>query len=256
MKLKAALLIFIILGLSYSMFQVFMKDSPKMLSEKEAEQIAADLYGGKVLNIEGDKGNSKYIVLIENDKGTYRLSVDRETKKVSDVKLIEKKAEKIAAEHKAEKSTAAAANVKQSNITPFDSVPPPLISEQKAKEIALHALKEINGQVKGVTEVNIDKGKHYKITVEGKKEGGEVLVQANTGTVSQIRNYSKKQPDPKPQQIAPPKKEEKPKQTVTPKSQEKPQQTAQPKQPAQKNVKTDDDDDDNDDDNNEDDDDD
>ncbi|MED4531915.1 hypothetical protein [Metabacillus fastidiosus] len=250
MKLKAALLIFIILGLSYSMFQVFMKDSPKMLSEKEAEQIAADLYGGKVLNIEGDKGNSKYIVSIENDKGTYRLSVDRETKKVSDVKLIEKKAEKIAAEHKAEKSTAAAANVKQNNIAPTDSVPPPPISEQKAKEIALHALKEINGQVKGVTEVNIDKGKHYKITVEGKKEGGEVLVQANTGTVSQIRNYSKKQPDPKPQQTVLPKKEEKPKQTAPPKSQEKPQQ------PTQKNVKTDDDDDDNDDDNNEDDDDD
>ncbi|MGG3889549.1 PepSY domain-containing protein [Metabacillus fastidiosus] len=250
MKLKAALLIFIILGLSYSMFQVFMKDSPKMLSEKEAEQIAADLYGGKVLNIEGDKGNSKYIVLIENDKGTYRLSVDKETKKVSDVKLIEKKAEKIAAEHKAEKSSATAANVKQNDIAPADPVPPPPISEQKAKEIALHALKEINGQVKGVTEVNIDKGKHYKITVEGKREGGEVLVQANTGTVSQIRNYSKKQPDPKPQQTVPPKKEEKPKQTVPLKSQEKPQQ------PAQKNVKTEDDDDDNDDDHNEEDDDD
>ena len=91
MKLKVCLIAFIILGLSYSLFLIFIKDNPKTISQKEAEAIVTNFYGGKVVKAKLEQENGNYQLMFENKKGVYKVSVDSETKKISNIRLVEKK---------------------------------------------------------------------------------------------------------------------------------------------------------------------
>src|SRR3954451_15158526 len=91
MKLKICLIAFIILGLSYSLFLIFIKDNPTTISQKEAEAIVTNFYGGKVINARLEQENSNYQLMFENKKGVYKVSVNSETKKISNIRLVEKK---------------------------------------------------------------------------------------------------------------------------------------------------------------------
>ncbi|KAB7704444.1 hypothetical protein F9802_17265 [Bacillus aerolatus] len=91
MKVKVLLIVFIIFGLSFTLFQIFKKEHPVNISQKEAEAIAVKLYGGKVLNTTVNKENNNYQISIDNHKGIYNMYVDGNTKKVSNVRLIKRK---------------------------------------------------------------------------------------------------------------------------------------------------------------------
>ena len=215
MKLKAALVVFIIVGLSFTLYQLLFTEHSKAISAKEAEAMATDLYGGKVLNTKADE--TSYQISLENDKGIYELSVDGATEKVIDVKLIERKEILITvdeAKNKLEKELIGkVTQVKQVNKDgkPFveatvekknkqykivydlenkhivsnqevkNQVDVTPISKQEAKEIAL---KQLSGKVTDLSTVTTEKGPHYKVTVDGKKEDAHVYVQSNTGIVT------------------------------------------------------------------------
>ncbi|KAA9030661.1 PepSY domain-containing protein [Niallia endozanthoxylica] len=233
MKLKICLIAFIILGLSYSLFLIFIKDNPKTISQKEAEAIVTNFYGGKVINTKLEKENSDYQLMFENKKGVYKVSVDSETKKISNIRLIEKKEALITIEEaqkniekelngqvgqmreiKKEGQPFVEATIEKdnkhyrieydlkektivSNQEMVSSVSNPSnISEQKAKDIAL---QQIKGEITDLSIVNTQNGKHYKVTVDDYSEGAHVYVQANTGNVSSISWYSE-QPQPQTQQ--------------------------------------------------------
>ena len=51
--------------------------------------MATELYGGKVLNTKVNE--TYYQISLENDKGIYELYVDGDTKKIKNIKLIERK---------------------------------------------------------------------------------------------------------------------------------------------------------------------
>lgn len=229
MKVKVGLIAFIILGLSFTLYQVLIKDSPALITQKEAEAIATNLYGGKVLNAKVAQENSKYKLMLENEKGIYHLFVDRNTKKISDIKLVERKETLITTEE-AKKEIEKELNGKVNRITyinkdgqPFveatmkkdnknykikyditkktivsnkemksNQKAPPPISEREAKEIAL---QQINGQITNLSIVTDQNGEHYKVTVDGPSQSAHVYVQVNTGEVSRIFEYSKEQPN-------------------------------------------------------------
>ncbi|WP_338470890.1 PepSY domain-containing protein [Niallia sp. XMNu-256] len=233
MKLKVGLIAFIIAGLSYSFYLVFIKDYPPTISEKEAEAIVTNLYGGEVLDTKVDPSNSTYQLKLDHEKGIYRVSVHRKTKKISNIQLIEKK-EALLSMEEAQKNIEKELSGKVTQINQIDkegnplieatveknnkhyrieydllqniivsntevksSVKPPLsISEEQAKEIAL---EQIKGQITNLSIVTNQNGKHYKVTVDDQAEGAHVYVQANTGNVSSISWYEE-QPDPDIQQ--------------------------------------------------------
>ncbi|WP_316572247.1 hypothetical protein [Neobacillus sp. YIM B06451] len=89
MKVKLFLIGFIIFGLLFSSFQLFINDQSTELSKRSAQDIAVNLYGGKVIDTKENNGN--YEMTLENNKGIYYLVVDGKTKKVKNIKLIEKK---------------------------------------------------------------------------------------------------------------------------------------------------------------------
>ncbi|WP_053368562.1 PepSY domain-containing protein [Bacillus sp. FJAT-27245] len=89
MKVKLFLLGFILFGLSFSVFQLFINNESTELSERSALDIAVNLYGGKV--IEAKEKNGNYEMTLENDKGIYYLIVDGKTMKVKKIKLVELK---------------------------------------------------------------------------------------------------------------------------------------------------------------------
>jgi uncharacterized membrane protein YkoI len=233
MKLKVCLIAFIILGLSYSLFLIFIKDNPKTISQKEAEAIVTNFYGGKVIQAKLEPENGNYQLMFENKKGVYKVSVDSETKKISNIRLVEKKEDLVTldeAKKNIEKQLGAQvtqmkevkkegqpfveASIEKdnkhyrieydlkektivSNTEMMGSESKPLnISEQKARDIAL---QQIHGKITDLSIVNNQNGKHYKVTVDDYSEGAYVYVQANTGKVSSISWYSE-QPEPKTQQ--------------------------------------------------------
>jgi uncharacterized membrane protein YkoI len=228
MKLKVCLIAFIILGLSYSLFIVFIKDNPTTISQKEAEEIVSNFYGGKVVKAKLEQESGNYQLMFENKKGIYKVSVDSETKKISNIRLVEKKEDLVTLdeakkniekqlgtqvnqmkEMKKEGQPFVEATVEKdnkhyrveydlkektivSNTEVMSSESKPLnISEQKAKEIAL---QQIHGKIADLSIVNNQNGKHYKVTVDDYSEGAYVYVQANTGKVSSISWYAE-QPD-------------------------------------------------------------
>ncbi|WP_338448612.1 PepSY domain-containing protein [Niallia oryzisoli] len=227
MKLKICLITFIILGLSYSLFLIFIKDNPTTISQKEAESIVTNFYGGKVLKAKLEQEKRNYQLIFENDKGVYKVSVDSETKKISNIRLIEKKEALITIEDakkniekelsgqvsqlkeiKKEGQPFVEATIVKDNehyLIEYDlkektivsnkeissSVSnPPNISEQEAKDIAL---QQIKGEITNLSIVNTQNGRHYKVTVDDYSEGAHVYVQANTGKVSSISWYSEQQ---------------------------------------------------------------
>ncbi|XEC96321.1 PepSY domain-containing protein [Paenibacillus tarimensis] len=181
MKLKAALFTFIVLGLSFTIFQVFIRDHPLMITQQEAKDIATELYGGKVLHITPDSKNSHYQIEIENDKGIYQLFVDGKTNKISDVKLIERK-EPLPIDKGVNTEPAAPSNGQGT-----ESAAPTPISRQQAKEIAL---QQIDGKITNISMVTTQRGHHYKVTVDGPSENAHVYVHAITGKVAPISWYS------------------------------------------------------------------
>ena len=215
MKLKAALVVFIIAGLSFTLYQLLFTEPSKVISAKEAEVMATELYGGKVLNIKPD--DSSYQISLENDKGIYVLSVDGVTKKVIDVRLIERKEILITVDEaknnleqvlkgkvtqvkqvnkegqffveatveKENKLYKIVYDLKNKQIVSNQAVKNQVdvtpISKKEAKEIAL---KQLSGKVTDLSIVTTEKGPHYKVTVDGKKEDAHVYVQSNTGIVT------------------------------------------------------------------------
>jgi uncharacterized membrane protein YkoI len=214
-KVKVALVVFIVLGLCFASFQVLFNDPSTVISEKEAEAMATELYGGKVLNTAANEEH--YQISLENDKGIYQLYVDGETEKISDVKLIERKEALLTIEE-------AKNNIEQElkgNITGIKQVnkdgqpfveaaieienkqhkieydleqkkivtnqevkhPPDVssISEKEAKEIAL---QQLPGQVTDLSIVTTQTGQHYRVTVDGEEEDAHIYVQSNTGIVT------------------------------------------------------------------------
>lgn len=224
MKLKVFLIIFITIGISFSLYQMFIKEDAKIISAEEAKKIAVNLYGGKALAAELDQSKSAYHIKLENDKGIYYLAVDSSTKKISEIKLGERKdtvAPLAEAKTDIEKETGGQitkfnevtrngkpyleATVKQNNQhysveydlqsqavvsnekVPANEKPSPSITEQEAKAIAL---QQADGKVTNLSIVNTQRGRHYKVTVDNKAEGAHVYVQANTGNVSSVAWYS------------------------------------------------------------------
>ncbi|ALC89149.1 hypothetical protein AM500_04600 [Bacillus sp. FJAT-18017] len=228
MKLKVCLIAFIILGLSYSLFLIFIKDNPRTISQKEAEEIVANFYGGKVVKAKLEQESGNYQLMFENEKGVYKVSVDSETKKISNIRLVEQKEDLVTLEEakkniekqlgtqvnqikevKKEGQPFVEATVEKdnkhyrieydlkektivSNTEVMSNGSKPLnISEQKAKDIAL---QQIHGKITDLSIVNNQNGKHYKVTVDDYSEGAYVYVQAHTGKVSSISWYTE-QPD-------------------------------------------------------------
>ncbi|MBT2218284.1 hypothetical protein KK120_20990 [Virgibacillus dakarensis] len=91
MKIKLFLLIVILLGMFFILYQVLLKDKSAAVSQQEAEELALDLYSGEIIKTEMDKNKNHYIITIENEKGIYRLTVSGVEEKVSNVKRIKKK---------------------------------------------------------------------------------------------------------------------------------------------------------------------
>ncbi|WP_046180774.1 hypothetical protein [Domibacillus tundrae] len=90
MKMKLFLTAFIFIGLVVVLYKGYIVERPAAVSEAEAESLAVSTYDGKVQSIEWNKDRQAYEIVLENDKGTYALSVDGQSKKVSNVKLLEK----------------------------------------------------------------------------------------------------------------------------------------------------------------------
>src|SRR4051794_23792281 len=194
MKLKVCFIAFIILGLSYSLFLIFIKDNPTTISQKEAEEIVSNFYGGKVVKAKLEQESGNYQLMFENKKGIYKVSVDSETKKISNIRLVEKKEDLVTLdeakkniekqlgtqvnqmkEMKKEGQPFVEATVEKdnkhyrveydlkektivSNTEVMSSESKPLnISEQKAKEIAL---QQIHGKIADLSIVNNQNGKH------------------------------------------------------------------------------------------------
>lgn len=189
MKVKLLLIGFIILGLLFSLFQIF-SDSSAEFTEIEAQDVAVKLYGGKVLDYAEHNGN--YQMTLENDRGVYYLVVDGKTKKVNTIKLIEKKEELDLAGGNVVGGTAdipgngddgdSRKNVSEEKRE--------AIYEQKAIEIAL---QQAHGIITNVVKVTTQKGDHYKVTIDGMKEVAHVYVQSDTGKVSSVSSIPKKQ---------------------------------------------------------------
>ncbi|USK60267.1 PepSY domain-containing protein [Peribacillus asahii] len=228
MKVKIVLIVFIVLGLSFTLFQVFIKDSPKMISQQDAEQIATKLYGGKVLNTTVDTEKDNYQISLENNQGIYNLYVNGQTEKVSDVRLIEKKEIALTVDE-AKKNIENELNGRVQEIKQMDRegrpfveaivekdqkyyqieydlnekkiianhevkerVETPVISKQEAKDIAL---KQFEGEVTKISTVETSTGTHYKVTIDGQKADANVYVQGHTGVVSSISVNSKQDDD-------------------------------------------------------------
>lgn len=215
MKVKAALILFIILGLGFTLFKAFFNGDSTVISAKKAEAMATELYGGQVLNTK--ENEAYYQISLENDKGIYELYVDENTGKIRNVKLIERKESFTTvddAKNNIEKEVKGkVTQVKQVNkdgqpvveatvekdnkqykiqydlknkqivssqvVKNQEEVTP--ISKQEAKEIAL---KQLPGKVKKISTVTNEKGPHYVVTVDGKEEEANVYVQSNTGLVT------------------------------------------------------------------------
>ncbi|RST72265.1 hypothetical protein D4T97_016635 [Siminovitchia acidinfaciens] len=238
MKVKALLAVFIVLGISFTLVQIFKKNSSDQITKEEAEQVAVGLYGGKVLS--SSVKNENYEIQLDNDKGMYTLVVDGTTKKVSNVKMVEKKMNPLSLDEarknieremngtvtqinhvEKEGETLSEALVQKNNKTysiqydlkkksivsrsekevkhdsihnanPDAEAQTSVISEQRAKEIAV---EKINGKVTALSEVTKKNGKHYKVTVDGTSDGAHVYIQANTGNISSISWYTKKNND-------------------------------------------------------------
>ncbi|MEH6946880.1 PepSY domain-containing protein [Bacillus sp. JJ634] len=228
MKVKIVLIVFIVLGLSFTLFQVFIKDSPKMISQQDAEQIATKLYGGKVLNTTVDAEKDNYQISLENDQGIYNLCVNGQTEKVSNVRLVEKKEIALTVDE-AKKNIENELNGRVQEIKQMDKegrpfveaivekdqkyyqieydlnekkivanhevkgqVETPVISKQEAKDIAL---KQFKGEVTKISTVETSTGAHYKVTIDGQTADANVYVQGHTGVVSSISVNSKQDDD-------------------------------------------------------------
>lgn len=208
-------MLFIILGLSFTLIQLIFNEDPKAISAKEAEAMATELYSGKVLESKVEAPN--YLISLENDKGIYELYIDRKTEKIKNVKLIERKESLLTIDEakrnieqelkgkvidikevKQNEQLFAEAKIVKDNKqykVDYDLVNKKLISsqllkdqeeimlisKQKAKEIAI---KQLPGKVTALTTVTTEKGPHYVVTVDGNKEDAQVYVQSNTGIVT------------------------------------------------------------------------
>jgi uncharacterized membrane protein YkoI len=235
MKVKLFLIIFIILGLCFSLFQIFLNDSSAKISEKEAQDIATNLYGGKVLDYKEQNGNHQ--MTLENDRGIYNVVVDGNTKTVSNLKLIDPKEALLTVEEaktmimdemqaeviQIEKAVKdgqplAKALVEKENkqySVEFDlsekkmigSTEIPSSSEsngninrenteaQDEQKAKEVALQQTHGTITNVEKVTTQKGNHYKVTIDNSNEVAHVYVQSDTGKVSSVSSIPKKQSD-------------------------------------------------------------
>ncbi|WP_252504926.1 hypothetical protein [Sporosarcina sp. Marseille-Q4943] len=190
MKVKLLLIGFIILGLLFSLFQIF-SDSSAEFTEKEAQDVAVKLYGGKVLDYAEQNGN--YQMTLENDRGVYYLVVDGKTKKVNTIKLIEKKEElDLAGDKVVGTSEISGDGDDGDGGMSIREEKREAIYEKKAKEIAL---QQARGIITNVVKVTTQKGDHYKVTIDSMQEVAHVYVQSDTGKVSSVSSIPKKQTD-------------------------------------------------------------
>ncbi|MCM3710699.1 hypothetical protein [Sporosarcina luteola] len=189
MKVKLLLIGFIILGLLFSLFQIF-GDSSAEFTEQEAQDIAIKLYGGTVLDYA--EQNGEYEITLENDRGIYYLVVDGKNKKVNTIKLIEKKDELDSAGGKVVSGTIDIPENEDHVDSKINRSEEKLeaIYEKKAIEIAL---KQAHGIITNVVKVTTQKGDHYKVTIDSVKEVAHVYVQSDTGKVSSVSSIPKKQ---------------------------------------------------------------
>lgn len=189
MKVKLLLIGFIILGLLFSLFQI-VDDSSAEFTEKEAQDAAIKLYGGKVLDYAEQNGN--YEMTLENDRGVYYLVVDGKTKKVNTIKLIEKKGELELAGEKVVDMNETPGNKDGKGDSGGNGSAKNLeaIYEEKAKEIAL---QQAHGIITNIVKVVTQKGDHYKVTIDSTKEIAHVYVQSDTGKVTSVSSIPKRQ---------------------------------------------------------------
>ena len=234
MKKKLFLIGFILLGLFFSLFQIFGKDAPAEISEKEVLDLATKLYGGKVLSYE--EKNSSYEMTLENNSGVYFLVVDPKTEKVSNIKLLEKKDTLLTLEEATQmieqKMDGEVKQIEQENKDRKNLAKPVVwkdntqysvvfdLAENKVldtREMTRNgepggagnvdaeavyeqrakeiALKQASGTVTNVTKVTNQKGVHYKVTIDNPQEVAHVYVQSETGKVSSVSSIPKKETD-------------------------------------------------------------
>lgn len=234
MKNKLFLIGFILLGLFFSLFQIFSKDAPAEISEKEVLDLATKLYGGKVLSYE--EKNSSYEIELENNSGVYYLVVDAKTEKVSNIKLLEKKDALLTLEEATQKIekelNGEVKHIEQENkdgkqlakaVLWKDDAQYSVAFDLAEKEVLdtreiIHngesgeagnvdaeavyeqrakeiALQQASGTVTNVTKVTTQKGVHYKITIDNPEEVAHVYVQSETGKVSSVSSIPKKDTD-------------------------------------------------------------
>ncbi|KGX87404.1 PepSY domain-containing protein [Pontibacillus litoralis] len=225
MKWKIALVLFIITGLSYSMFVLVFQDDRQLMSPNDAKVFAAELYGGEVVDLTDDQHH--YFITVENEKGVYHFKLDKESEKVSNVELVQKKdfasqlatytEVKAAIEEEVNGKVKKMEQVKtdgkiiveatvdikgKQHVIAYDMDKQQVLSNKlfkdeanalvmTKKEAQQIAKEEVNGQIIDTSIVDNKNGQNYKVTIENELEVTSVYVQGNTGEVSYISMRSK-----------------------------------------------------------------
>ncbi|MFT9846819.1 PepSY domain-containing protein [Aneurinibacillus sp. REN35] len=176
MKVKVTLLVLSIVGVAFLLFEMVYNEHPTFITAKKAEAVATKLYGGKVLETRANKAD--YQISLENDRGLYELHVDANTEKIYDIKLIKRKDTPLTLEEAVGRTGQKHTITDDLTNNGVTAVP---LTKQEAKAIAL---KQLDGQITNISTVSTEKGLHYIVTVNGKKETANVYVQSNSGIVT------------------------------------------------------------------------
>ncbi|OMP68372.1 PepSY domain-containing protein [Domibacillus epiphyticus] len=241
MKIKIFLIAVIVIGLGFVLYEGLFNNRPAIISQKQAEKIVTDMYGGNIVSVKWDQPKYDYYMVIKNEKGTYSLSVDGKTKKINNVKMMEKEEALLTLEEAKEKIIAESNGrvteikamreqgkqyaeaivskeekqfrviydlINEKTVSSKEIKDSPaekaenVISEQRAREIAL---KTVNGSVTNVSKINSKTGPLYKVTVENSKDGAHVYIQETTAKLSSIYWFKKVQKEsPKTKTNTPP----------------------------------------------------
>ncbi|EKU50373.1 PepSY domain-containing protein [Staphylococcus massiliensis] len=171
------MLVLMILGLGIALATVMYQSSKtKMISQKEAENIVQERYGGKIVNVEEREHKSKFEIAVVNKDTEITVQIDRKTKDIDNVKskkLKQKDKDKSSKKDKKKK----AKKLK--------------ISKEKAKSIAK---KKVGGYT---SQIKLNQSKHYpyyEVRQEvNQNEGAILTINAVTGKVHNVSWFKKGQ---------------------------------------------------------------
>lgn len=148
--LAAAVFIF---GVGFGVQRLTANDEAP-INEKEAAEMVRSLYGGDVTEMK--QNDHQFLIEIQNQFGTYRLEMNRNTGDIQSLHLIQKNQTQIREEQREK------------------------IGKKKAAEIALSKVK---GEVEDIELESFDGSYAYKVEIETEEQDAIVFVQAYTGEI-------------------------------------------------------------------------